>query len=96
MSLLLGARQTSARYWACAQEALPPALRAHVRCGPVLDQRWSLFVPNGAVASKLKHCLPLLQAALRQAGWPETEIVVKVLQPDSFSALTPPPARPSV
>ena len=55
MSLLLGALQTSARYWACAQEALPPALRAHVRCGPVLDQRWSLFVPNGAVASKLKQ-----------------------------------------
>ena len=81
MSLLLGALQTSARYWACAQEALPPALRAHVRCGPVLDQRWSLFVPNGAVASKLKHCLPLMEAALRDAGLPDTQIAVRILSP---------------
>lgn len=81
MARLLGALAASERCWQAAQGALPPALRPHVRSGPCLDGRWCLFAPNGAVASKLKHCLPLMEAALRDAGLPDTQIAVRILSP---------------
>jgi hypothetical protein len=61
--------------------ALPSALQAQVRPGPVDDQGWTLLVANPAVAAKLRQLLPDLAARLQQAGWPPVEIRVRVLRP---------------
>jgi hypothetical protein len=48
---------------------LPPAMRAHVRHGPVDEQGWALLVQNNAVAAKLRQMLPAIEAQLRLKGF---------------------------
>jgi hypothetical protein len=57
---------------------LPEPLRAQVRAGPLDDGGWTLLVPNGAGAAKLRQLLPDLQAALRTQGWQDLPIRVRV------------------
>jgi hypothetical protein len=59
-------------------EALPPGLRAHVRAGVLDETGWNLLVPNGAVAAKLRQCLPAVEQALAERGWKPTALRVKV------------------
>jgi hypothetical protein len=72
-------RQSQQRFAALAP-VLPPALRAHVRAGPIDDQNWTLLAANPAVAAKLRQLLPDVAQQLNAAGWPAVEIRVRVLQ----------------
>jgi hypothetical protein len=60
------------------RQVLPPGLRAHVRAGVLDETGWNLLVPNGAVAAKLRQCLPVVEQALAERGWKPTVIRVKV------------------
>jgi hypothetical protein len=60
------------------REALPSSLRAHVRAGVLDETGWNLLVPNGAVAAKLRQCLPAIEQALVVRGWKPTSVRVKV------------------
>ncbi|MFO1338906.1 MAG: hypothetical protein U1F53_11860 [Burkholderiaceae bacterium] len=60
------------------QPVLPPGLRAHVRSGVLDETGWNLLVPNGAVAAKLRQCLPAIEQALVERGWKPTSVRVKV------------------
>jgi hypothetical protein len=64
-----------------ALSALPTGLRSEVRAGPLDDEGWSVLASNAAVAAKLRHVVPQIQAALREHGWPETTIRVRIHQP---------------
>jgi hypothetical protein len=59
-------------------EVLPRALRPHVRTGVLDETGWNLLVPNGAVAAKLRQCLPSIEQALVERGWKPTSLRVKV------------------
>ena len=63
---------------AVIQPALPPAMRPWVKTGVLDEEGWSLMVPNAAVAAKLRHSLPHLEALLLEAGWPRLPLRVKV------------------
>jgi hypothetical protein len=63
---------------ATVREVLPAALRAHVRTGVLDETGWNLLVPNGAVAAKLRQCLPAIEQALVERGWKPTAVRVKV------------------
>jgi hypothetical protein len=77
--LLERVRESEAR-WAMARSALPPALASAVRPGPIDDGRWTLLAASGAAASKLRQCLPAIDATLRLQGLAELPIRVKVLR----------------
>jgi hypothetical protein len=76
-NLLQRLQQSRARF-AAIRERLPDTLCSQVRPGPIDDAGWSLLVPSGAIASKLRQLLPELQAALKAQGWPETPIRIRV------------------
>ena len=78
LALLLQRLQQSRERFAAIQAQLPASLRAQVRPGPLDEAGWSLLVPGGAAASKLRQLLPELQAALRTQGWPELPIRVRI------------------
>lgn len=59
--------------------ALPGSLMASIQPGPLDEEGWSLLVANAAVAAKLRHLLPRLEALLAQAGLPG-RIRVKLAQ----------------
>jgi hypothetical protein len=59
-------------------EPLPEALRGLVRAGPLDDAGWTLLVPSGAAAAKLRQLLPELEAALQRQGWPALPIRIRV------------------
>ena len=75
---LLGRLRESERRYGLISPALPPAMRAWVRPGPLDDEGWTLLVPNSAVAAKLRHSLPTLQLLLAEAGCSPLPLRVKV------------------
>lgn len=76
--LMRRVHDSNARY-AAVRSCLPAGLAAQVRPGPLDDSTWTLLVPSGAAAAKLRQCLPALAASLQAAGWSEVSIRVKVL-----------------
>lgn len=60
------------------RQVLPTGLKAHVRTGVLDETGWNLLVPNGAVAAKLRQCLPVIEQALAERGWKPTALRVKV------------------
>ena len=78
LTLLLQRLQQSQQRLAAVGGQLPDGLRSEVRAGPLDETGWTLLVPGGAAASKLRQLLPQLQAALRAQGWPELPIRVRV------------------
>jgi len=76
-SLLARVRASQARLDALA-DVLPGLLRQHLRAGPLDDDGWTILAANSAVASKLRHLLPMLAEALLAKGWQATAIRVKV------------------
>ncbi len=75
---LLQRMQEAQARLAAVRPALPAALRPHVRTGVLDDTGWNLVVPNGAVAAKLRQCLPQIEQALADEGWKPTAVRVKV------------------
>lgn len=59
-------------------EVLPPALAGQLRPGPLDDGTWTLLVPSGGAASKLRQCIPLIEQRMQERGWPVVSIRVKV------------------
>jgi hypothetical protein len=59
--------------------ALPGNLIASLQSGPLDEEGWSLLAANAAVAAKLRHLLPRLEALLAQAGLPG-RIRIKLMQ----------------
>ena len=80
VKLLQRVRESRERFDLVSQ-SLPPALRASVRPGPVDDAGWTLLAANAAVAAKLRHLLPTLQARLAEGGWSTLVLRVKVEMP---------------
>ncbi len=78
LAKLLQRLQESRDRLAAIREQLPETLRDQVRPGPLDDAGWSLLVPSGAVASKLRQLLPDLEATLIARGWQGTSIRIKV------------------
>jgi len=78
LTQLLQRLKQSQQRLAVIRELLPDSLRGEVRAGPLDEAGWTLLVPGGAAASKLRQLLPQLQAALQAQGWPETVIRVRV------------------
>lgn len=67
----LGERlEASRRRLSIISPALPGMLLASIQAGPLDEDGWSLLVANAAVAAKLRHLLPRLEALLAQAGMP--------------------------
>lgn len=75
--LLRRLRESRARFDSI-REQLPDTLRDQVRPGPLDDEGWSLLVASGAAASKLRQLVPLLDATLRDQGWPAAAIRIRV------------------
>jgi hypothetical protein len=70
-------RESSARFDAI-KPALPGALAAHVKAGPVDADGWSLLAANGSVAAKLRQLTPRFEILLRAAGWTATTVRIKI------------------
>jgi len=70
-------RDSNARFEAI-RAALPAALVAHVRAGPVDEQGWSLLAANPSVAAKLRQIQPRLEGVLQAKGWHSSPIRIKV------------------
>ncbi len=60
---------------------LAPAMRPHVKAGPIDETGWTLLATNSAVSAKLRQMLPALEAHLRTCGWPGPPVRVKMLSP---------------
>jgi hypothetical protein len=69
--------QSNARFAAIVSH-LPGPLQAQVRPGPIDDEGWSLLASNAAAAAKLRHLLPRLSDSLREQGWPDLPIRVRI------------------
>jgi hypothetical protein len=67
------------------RSALPEGLRDQVRPGPLDEEGWSLLVPHGAAAAKVRQCLPTLLAALQAGGHGVSSIRVRI-QPSAGDA----------
>lgn len=70
----------SAQMYRCVQGLIPPALRSHVKPGPLDQQDWCLMVTNSSAAAKLRQLVPLLRTRLQQEGWAVITVRVKILQ----------------
>ncbi len=75
---LLQRVQASEQRLADARTALPPGLAAHLKAGPLDDNSWTLLASSGGAAAKLRQCLPAVQQRLRDRGWPDLPVRVKV------------------
>jgi len=75
---LLERLRESQRRHALILPALAPALRPWVQPGPLDDEGWTLLVPNAAVAAKMRHALPHLEAVLAEAGCAALPLRIKV------------------
>lgn len=73
-------RDSQARL-AAVRAALPAALALQVSAGPLDADAWTLLAANGAVAAKLRQLGPRIESALRDAGWPETVLRIRICPP---------------
>lgn len=76
-SLLQRIQESEARF-ALVRGDLPGLLATQITPGPLDETGWTLLARNGAAAAKLKQCLPRLQTLLRDRGWADVPIRVKV------------------
>ena len=63
---------------ACVKHLIPPAMREHVKAGPIDESSWCLLVSNAAVSTKLRQLQPALLQALTRHGLQVNAIRVKV------------------
>ena len=79
LSQLSARLEASRRRLRVITPALPGTLLDSVQSGPLDEDGWSLLAANAAVAAKLRHLRPRLEALLVQAGLPG-HIRVKLMQ----------------
>jgi len=70
----------SARRLQIVEPALPAPLRRAVQAGPVDEEGWSLLASNAAVAAKLRHFQPRLEALLLAAGVQPPTVRIRLLK----------------
>lgn len=58
---------------------VPAALHARLRAGPLDADGWTLLVENAAIAAKMRHVLPLVTETLRDHGWDDRPVRVRVI-----------------
>jgi len=75
--LLARMRESEARL-AAILPVLPAGLTSALRAGPLDEKAWTLLADHAAAASKLRQCLPDIEAALAANGWPEPAVRIKV------------------
>lgn len=61
------------------RSALPAALLAGVRAGPLDESGWSLLVAHAGAAAKLRQLVPHIEALLADRGHAVTSVRIKVL-----------------
>ncbi len=71
-------RDSAARFEAI-RPAIPRLLQAHVKPGPVDADGWSLLAANAAVAAKLRQLGPHFETLLREGGWTNCKVRIKVV-----------------
>jgi hypothetical protein len=79
LAALMARVQAARRRFDLMRPALPAALQAAVRPGPLDDEGFTLLADSSAAAAKLRQCLPTLQALQAEAGLPPLALRVKVL-----------------
>lgn len=57
---------------------LPSAMRQQIQAGPIDNEGYTLLTDSPAVATKLRHLLPILEQALLGLGWAPLPIRVRV------------------
>jgi hypothetical protein len=75
--LLQRLRESEARF-ADIRDVLPAGVGAQLAPGPLDADGWTLLARHTAAAAKLRQCVPQLQQRLRERGWPEVAVRVKV------------------
>ena len=77
-SLMQAMRESNARF-EVLRPMLPGAMARHVAAGPLDDDGWSLLIANAAIAAKLRHLAPRLEAALDDAGFAPRRIRIRIM-----------------
>jgi len=77
---LLRRARDSQSMLAIACQVLPPAVRPYVAAGTVDDDGWTLLVRTTTLAGKLRHAVPLVEEALRGAGWQVKAVRIRVME----------------
>ena len=70
-------RDSTARFNA-VRPLLPAPLCAHVKPGLLDQESWSLLADSPAVAAKLRHLQPRLEAELLQQGWKVVMVRIRI------------------
>lgn len=68
----------STRHLDAVKPLLPDQIRPFVKAGPIDKSVWCLLADNAAVAAKLRHLLPRMQAELLARGVEVTSIRIRV------------------
>lgn len=76
---LLGRAQRSEQLLQSILPLIPPALRQQIRPGSWDGNIWHILVPHAAAATRLRYCMPALEAHLRTKGHDVREIRIQVL-----------------
>jgi hypothetical protein len=77
-TLMQAMRESNARF-EILRPMLPGAMARHVKPGPIDENGWSLLIANAAIAAKLRHLAPRLEAALDDAGFTHRPIRLKIM-----------------
>ena len=78
LALLLQRLQASRAHFERLRPLLPEGLREAVQPGPLDETGWTLLVPGGPAAAKLRQLLPTLQAALDQGQASSLPIRIRI------------------
>ena len=78
LTQLLQRLQASRARFESVRPLLPQALQAIVQPGPLDETGWTLLVPGGPAAAKLRQLLPDLQAAMEPQHGPGQTIRIRI------------------
>ncbi|MDP2164973.1 MAG: DciA family protein [Hydrogenophaga sp.] len=78
LALLQERIRTSQHCLQLVRPLIPPALRQHVKAGPIQDNEWCILVASAAASTKLRQLLPAMQQVLIQNGAQVNAIRIKV------------------
>ncbi|MBN8490157.1 MAG: hypothetical protein J0M00_01830 [Burkholderiales bacterium] len=78
LTQLLQRLQASRARFESVRSLLPQALQTAVQPGPLDETGWTLLVPGGPAAAKLRQLLPDLQAAMDQQHGPSLPIRIRI------------------